>query len=150
MENSNKKELDDRIIEFILDHHVLTLSTCVDNKPYISHCFYVFDKEEVSLIFTSDLHTKHAQQSITNCEVAAGIALETTMVGQIRGLQITGTIQLLEGKDEKSASKLYIKKFPFALLSTTCMWKLTIHYLKFTDNRLGFGKKIAWQKSPLN
>jgi uncharacterized protein YhbP (UPF0306 family) len=28
----------------------------------------------------------------------------------------------------------------------TTLWILSIDYLKMTDNRLGFGKKLLWEK----
>ena len=141
------KPIDSKIIEFINEHHVLTLSTSMNNTPYCAHCFYVFDEENMRLIFTSDIETNHAQQVEINSNVAVGIALETTMVGQIRGIQITGKAQSLEGKEEKLAFKIYLKKFPFAILKKTKMWSVEIEYFKFTDNRLGFGKKIIWTKN---
>ena len=142
-----KNTIDNKIINFINEHHVLNLSTSVNNMPYCAHCFYVFDEELNRFIFTSDIETKHAQQIIENTSVAIGIALETTMVGQIRGIQIIGNAIPLDGKEEIIASKIYLKKFPFAILKKTKMWSVEINYFKYTDNRLGFGKKIIWSKN---
>jgi uncharacterized protein YhbP (UPF0306 family) len=44
----------------------------------------------------------------------------------------------------KKSKKAYLKKFPVALLMETTLWVVGITYLKMTDNRLGFGKKIVW------
>ena len=66
MEN---QPIDSKIIEFINEHHVLTLSTSVKNTPYCAHCFYVFDEENTRLIFTSDVKTNHAQQIVSNSNV---------------------------------------------------------------------------------
>jgi uncharacterized protein len=138
--------MDLKIKDFIIEHHVLTLNTCINNIPYCSHCFYVFDKDNNQLIFTSDIETRHAIEMTENKNVAVGIALETIMVGQIKGIQITGKTIILEKSGEKRASRLYVKRFPFAILKNTKMWAIDIEFIKFTDNRLGFGKKIIWIK----
>lgn len=138
---------DKRIFKFISEHHVLNLATVVDNSPYISHCYYTFIKEENCFVFTSDKKTKHIQQILQNPKVAAGIELETKVIGKIRGLQITGTVE--EAKDEWliKAKNAYLKAYPFALLHLETMWILRVDFYKFTDNRLGFGTKIIWKEN---
>ncbi|PIV62765.1 MAG: hypothetical protein COS14_01630, partial [Bacteroidetes bacterium CG02_land_8_20_14_3_00_31_25] len=44
-----------RIVDFIKKHHVLTLATKSENELWCANCFYVYDEEENSLIFTSDI-----------------------------------------------------------------------------------------------
>ena len=46
--------MDKAIVEFINEHHLLTLATSNNNEPYCCNAFYVFDKENRSLIFSSD------------------------------------------------------------------------------------------------
>ena len=38
----------------------------------------------------------------------------------------------------------YLKRFPFAIAVKLDLWMLPIDYIKMTDNRLGFGKKLEW------
>ena len=47
----------------------------------------------------------------------------------------------------KKYKTVYLKKFPFAILKNTALWYIEPTFLKFTDNRLGFGKKIIWEKA---
>jgi len=42
--------------------------------------------------------------------------------------------------------KAYLKRFPFALALKLDLWILHIDYIKMTDNRLGFGKKLEWRR----
>jgi len=44
---------------------------------------------------------------------------------------------------------VYIKKFPIAMLMDTHLWVVDLTYIKMTDNRLGFGKKLIWKKDLL-
>lgn len=136
--------IDKRIIEFINKHHVLTLATSRNNIPYSANCFYVYHEEKNMLIFTTDQETKHAQDAIENNQVAGSIVLETNVVGKIQGLQFQG--EMFEPKDEllKQVKARYLKRFPVAMLMKTQLWVVELNFLKFTDNRLGFGKKLIW------
>lgn len=140
------ENLDKKIIGFIGEHHVLCLATSIDNKPYTSNCFYVYLPNENVFIFTSDSKTTHGMQMIDNSNVALNIFLETKVIGKIQGLQITGEVIKLSGDDEKIAKKAYLKEYPFAILKLETMWKVFPNYMKLTDNRLGFGKKMIWKK----
>ena len=78
-----------------------------------------------------------------NERVAASILLETRTVGKIQGLQITGKVKPAIDGDKMR----YIKDFPYAVVADLSLWRLEAEMMKFTDNRLGFGKKLIWQRS---
>ncbi len=137
---------DKKFIRFIEKHHVLTLATSVDNKPYCANCFYVYSEEENAFIFTSDTETKHIQDVLKNNIVAGSVVLETSVVGKIQGIQFTGILQLPENKLKEKANRLYMRKYPFAKLMNTQLWVLHLDFMKLTDNSLGFGKKLIWKK----
>lgn len=136
--------IEQNIIDFIAEHHVLTLATSIDNKPWCANCFYTYWSEENCFIFTSDTETRHAQNTLKNPHVAASIVLETKTIGKIQGIQIEGTLALAENEIKKHATLKYLKAFPFAILKQSDLWILRPSQLKLTDNRLGFGKKIIW------
>jgi len=140
------QEIDLKIIDFINEHHVFTLATSVDNQPYCCNAFYTYLEDENMLVFTSDNDTKHIKDAKLNNWVAGSIVLETSIVGKIQGIQLSG--KMYEPKYEllKKANKRYLKRFPFAVLMNTQIWVLEIDFIKMTDNRLGFGKKLIWQK----
>lgn len=136
--------LDKKIIEFIKEHHVLTLAVTKNNIPYCANCFYAFDEENKKLIFTSDETTRHISDTTNNSSVAGSIVLETKQVGKIQGIQFNGKIEEITDTYYKKANKLYLKRFPYAILKTTSLWSVELKYIKMTDNRLGFGKKLIW------
>lgn len=139
-------ELDVKIVDFINEHHVLSLATALENRPYTSNCFYVFLPKENAFIFTSDPETTHGKQMLENKNVSLNIFLETKAVGKIQGLQITGEVKVLTSEEEKKAKMSYLKEYPFAILKLETMWKVYPNFMKLTDNRLGFGKKVVWKK----
>jgi len=138
--------IDQKFIDFINDHHVLTLSTVRDGQPYTANCFYVYLPEQNMFVFTSDKETRHGSEMLANPKVAANIVLETKTVGKIQGLQIMGVAEPLEGQELKKGKLAYLKAYPYAILKLETMWGLKVNFLKLTDNRLGFGKKLIWEK----
>ncbi|MCK5846369.1 MAG: pyridoxamine 5'-phosphate oxidase family protein [Bacteroidales bacterium] len=139
--------MDKKITDFIGEHHVLTITTSDNNQPYTANCFFVYDKENISFLFTSDPKTRHGIEMLQNSKVAANIVLETKAVGKIQGLQITGEVEALTGSADKKAKLKYLKSYPYAILKLETMWELKVNFYKLTDNRLGFGKKLIWKKS---
>lgn len=135
-----------RIVDFIQQHHVLTLATVAENNPWCSNCFYTYLEEENCFVFTSDDDTKHAQDALKNKYVAGSVVLETNVVGKIRGIQFRGIMERPDEEFHKKAKKAYLKKFPYAALMKTSLWVLHLTHIKMTDNRLGFGKKLTWEK----
>lgn len=138
--------MEPRIVEFIGEHHVLTLATVADAQPYCANLFYCYDDSRSAFIFTSDISTRHAAQAEANSRVAASIVLETSVVGKIEGLQITGRMFRPTGDGLKRAKKLYLKRFPFAVVMDLEIWILECDNAKLTNNRLGFGKKLLWSR----
>lgn len=135
-----------RIVEFINEHHVLTLATSIENMPWCANCFYIYLKEENCFVFTSDDKTKHVNDVLSNANVAGSVVLETNTVGKIQGIQFCGKMEVPEKELAKKAKKAYLKRFPYAVLMKTSLWVLHANYIKMTDNRLGFGKKLIWEK----
>lgn len=135
-----------KILKFLKKHHVLTLATSLNNKVWCSSCFYAFDEKNMCFIFTSDTETQHAEQALKNPNVAGNIHLETKIIGKIRGIQFSGRTEIVKGDDLRLAKSKYLKRFPFAILAKTDIWVLYIDYIKMTDNSLGFGKKLKWNR----
>jgi uncharacterized protein YhbP (UPF0306 family) len=138
--------INDRIIRFFRKHHVLTVATSVDNEPWCANCFYVYLKNENSLVFTTDHETRHGKEFLTNKLVAGSVVLETLVIGKIRGIQFQGIVSEPEGELSETARKAYLKRFPVAMLMETHLWIVELTNIKMTDNRLGFGKKLVWEK----
>ncbi len=135
-----------RIVDFIEEHHVLTLATSFEEEPWCANCFYVYLLEENSLVFTSDFETKHIQQASHNIYVAGSIVLETKIIGKIKGIQFQGIISEPKGEFLNIVKKTYLKRFPVAMLMETHLWVVDLTLIKMTDNLLGFGKKLIWKK----
>ena len=138
--------LDARIVRFIARHHVMTIATFADGMPYCANLFYAYIPEYNQFVFTSDSKTRHYKEMVANPVVGASIVLETRNVGKIQGLQLQGYATLAEGEMLKIAKKAYLKRFPYALAAELTLWIFHPRFMKLTDNRLGFGKKLIWRQ----
>jgi uncharacterized protein YhbP (UPF0306 family) len=138
--------VDKRIVKFLRKHHVLTIATCSVNVSWCASCFYVYLEEENAFVFTSGLKTRHGQEFLKNKLVAGTVALETMIIGKIRGVQFSGKVSEPSGNVLDRVKSSYLKRFPVAMLMETKLWIVELTYIKFTDNRLGFGKKLIWEK----
>jgi uncharacterized protein len=138
--------IEERIKKFFRRHHVLTIATTVDNIPWCANCFYVYLEEENALVFTTDSDTRHGKEFIKNQVVAGSVVLETLVIGKIRGIQFEGIVSEPKDKMLQKARSAYLKRFPVAALMDTRLWIVDLTYIKMTDNRLGFGKKVVWER----
>ncbi|NMC37583.1 MAG: hypothetical protein GYA41_04590 [Bacteroidales bacterium] len=138
--------IDERISRFLRRHHVLTIATSAGNEPWCANCFYVYLPERNSLVFTTDHQTRHGKEFRQNNLVAGSVVLETKIPGRIRGIQFQAIVSEPEDEVLDEARKAYLKRFPVAMLMETHLWLCDLVYIKMTDNRLGFGKKLIWMK----
>lgn len=135
--------IDEKFIKFIKRHHVLTLATTnAAGEPYCAACFYAYDAERNLLVFTSSHETRHGAEMIGRERVACAITLETRIVGRVQGLQICGTAH----RGDEAATRTYIKRFPYAAAAPLEIWVVEPDFMKLTDNTLGFGKKLIWNR----
>ncbi|WP_170020732.1 hypothetical protein [Campylobacter sp. RM16190] len=134
--------MDERILKFISRMHLLSLAVISDAKPYAASCFYAFDRENFSLIVAGDDKTTHIKALEISSEVAGTIALDTKIVGNIKGVQFKGMMR----RANESESKIYFKRFPYALAMRPEIFTIKLTWVKFTHNALGFGKKIEWNR----
>lgn len=126
---------------FIKKHHVLTLATSDENSLWCASCFYIFCEQTLSFIIASDPKTKHVTQALQNPKIVGNIYLETKEVGKIEGLQF----QAIFKKATIKQKALYLKAYPYAIALNPTLWALHVKYMKLTDNRLGFGKKLEFK-----
>ena len=140
--------MNERIVRFLKKHHVLTLATAGEGGTlHCSNLFYAWLEEERAFVFTSSLDTKHAQDALRRPEVAASVVLETRVVGNVQGVQLRGVMFRPEDERLQKAKKRYLRRFPYAAVMDLELWLLEATWLKFTDNTLGFGKKLVWERN---
>ena len=132
----------DKIDSFLQKHHVLSLATSDLTELSVCNLFYVFNLEKLSFVVASSDETTHIKNIMKSSQVAGGVVLETKIIGKIQGAQFRGEFLVLE---DEALKKSYFSRFPYAIAMNPKLWQIKVSYFKFTDNTLGFGKKIIWQ-----
>ena len=135
----------EKVALFLAEHHLLSLATSSEGKPHSASLFYAYAPEQVSFIVASEMKTEHIQNALSNPNVSGTVALETDEVGKIQGIQFQATMQVAT----KEEGILYFKAFPYAKVMRPTLWTITMDTIKMTDNRLGFGKKLYWNRTDL-
>jgi uncharacterized protein len=99
-----------------------------------------------ALIFKSNRDTKHVSDALHNNFVAGTIIPDKSEIGKIKGIQFSGV--LIEPNDDlyDEFKMAYYKKYPFSVAFKGDIWAIELTSVKFTDNTLGFGKKVCWER----
>lgn len=136
---------DQLITSFFKAQTVLTLATSSQEQPYCATCFYAYNEEYNMLVFKSSEHTAHIQQSLANNLVGGSVLPDKLQTGKIKGIQFKGRLVEPDSQCLSDLKKTYYAKYPFALAMSGEIWTIALNWIKFTDNTLGFGKKIKWE-----
>lgn len=134
------------LIRYLKKQHALSLCATNGDDLWCANCFYVFDDASMAFWLMTEPDTRHGALMQANSRIAGTVNGQPKSVLLIKGVQYQGIIQLLSGEREAVARHAYQKRFPVAKKVTAPLWEITLDELKMTDNALGFGKKIVWQR----
>jgi uncharacterized protein YhbP (UPF0306 family) len=139
-----------KITDFMQAQTVMTIAVITpDNKPVCASCFYVYDSENALIIFKSETATHHIEYGLLQSAVGGSILPDTLIKTQIKGIQFEGKLLPHANSYLAHAKQLYYLKYPFAAVMAGHIWVIQLNSLKFTDNSLGFGKKLLWQQETI-
>ena len=88
--------MDDRIVDFLSNNHLLSLATSKENIPHACNCYYVYDQTQHFLIFSSDPKTNHANHFLYNPHVSVTISKDNIDYKKIQGVQISAVVHLIQ------------------------------------------------------
>lgn len=132
------------ISRWLAKQHVVTWCVHQEGELWCANAFYYYDPDRVAFYLLSEEKTRHAQMSGSKAPVAGTVNGQPKNVALIRGIQFKGEIRRLEGEESTLMRNRYTRRFPMALAMSAPVWEIRLDELKFTDNTLGFGKKIHW------
>jgi uncharacterized protein YhbP (UPF0306 family) len=134
------------ILTFLKKNHVLALCAAADGEMWSANCFYVTDADRMTLYFMTELKTLHGTLMSRSPQIVGTIAPHPKTIALIKGIQYRGEATVLAGEEERHARHLYCKHFPVAIAMKAPVWALKLRHIKMTDNTLGFGKKLLWDR----
>ncbi len=121
---------------------------CIDEQgnPYCFSCFYAFNSKEGLMYFKSSADSLHTKLMTVKREIAGTILQDSLNLLAIKGIQFQGLILPARHTLINDAEKYYYKKYPLALPMPGELWIIQLNSMKMTDNNMGFGKKIKWNR----
>ena len=135
----------DKALAYLAAHNVMTLAT---QSVWAAAVFYA--NEGFDLYFVSSPASRHARDLAAEPRVAAAIHEDYRDWRAIQGIQLSGTVERLEGTERDAALDCYRAKFGFlasapvpvleALGKAAC-YRLTPAEVYFIDNTAGFGTR---------
>lgn len=139
--------MNDKIRQFIEKQKVATIC-CLDDegKPYCFSCFYAYDKDKELMYFKSASSSHHAGYLENSAAMAGTIQPDKLNILAIQGIQFSGLVYEADAESGIDAKILYHKKYPFAAAISGELWIIEPQFIKMTDNSMGFGKKIIWER----
>lgn len=131
----------------------MTLATTGENgDPHAAPVYFAHRLQpKLHLYFFSDKDSQHAHDLRSDPRAAAALYPEAGGWQEIRGLQLRGEAAPVPGGDEwEVAWNTYREKFPFvthlkAVVARNTLYVFTPRWLRWLDNRRGFGFKQEWE-----
>lgn len=139
------------VAAYLASHNVMTLATSGEEGPWASAVFYAW--HEGSLIFLSAPATRHACNLAADPRCAATIHDDTADWKAVKGIQVEGRVEQLEGEDAAQARRAYGDKFPLVsplamipppiaeALAKVRWYRLWPRRMYVIDNSRGFGHR---------
>ncbi|MCB1892999.1 MAG: pyridoxamine 5'-phosphate oxidase family protein [Rhodocyclaceae bacterium] len=143
--------LREKVLAFLGEHHVMTLSTAGPQGPWAAAVFYAHDN--LRLYFLSSPTSRHAECLAADPRAAATIQRDYDDWPGIRGLQLTGSVRAVAAADEARVRALYQQRYPLIgggagvprkileALQKIRWYELVPDDIYLIDNTLGFAHR---------
>jgi uncharacterized protein YhbP (UPF0306 family) len=140
----------DEVLDYLANHHVMTLATHGSRGPWAAAVFYVNDG--FKLTFLSSSRSRHGNDLAVDSHCAAAIHEDYSDWTDIKGVQLEGQVRMLSGTGRIEAVSRYAAKFPVvrpdrapalirAALERVAWYELVPQRCFFVDNSQGFGHR---------
>jgi uncharacterized protein YhbP (UPF0306 family) len=145
---------------YLASRHVMTVATVGDAGPAAAAVFYAISGRD--LVFLSSPTTLHTVNLTRRPQVAITIQDQEADWRQIRGLQIQGVGELLDGADADDARDAFLAKFPgifgpgvlpaqiVQALAGVRWYRIRVARVRFIDNSLGLGHTDEWSREEMS
>ena len=150
------------IIQMLGEHHTVTISTRDESSVWSATVFYVSD-QDMNLFFLSSEKSKHINHIQLNSEVSAAIYKDQSDWQKIKGIRLSGMVDILEGLAREKAMDQYLEKYKFlnqvineprnkdeekigSQFISIPFFKLKPSFIRIIDNEVAFGHKKEIRK----
>ena len=137
----------EKLREFVAGQRTADLGTVsASSEVHVSPVFYWSDKD-LRIYWLSGGKSEHSRNVAEQPEVALAIHCHAEQWREIRGVQMKGSVRLVDGKEREKVLKSYKKHFDLgsvfqvAVLAST-LYCFEPHWMRMTDNTQFFGEKF--------
>ncbi|MCX6025818.1 MAG: pyridoxamine 5'-phosphate oxidase family protein [Chloroflexi bacterium] len=138
------------LLELCAECHAFTLATAgAADEPMAAAVYFAYTPQlEFFLLSTPD--TQHGRNLARDPRAAVTLFPPSRAWQEIRGAQMRGTAQLVDGAQHERGWQVYRARFPFvgelqAALAGARLHLFRLSWARVVDNRKGFGHKEEWQ-----
>lgn len=142
-------DLRDDALAVVAACRVVTLATRGPEGPWAAPVFYA--PEGFDLVFVSSPRSRHAVHLAADPRCAAAIYPEPGDWRDIRGVQMAGRVEELNGPAKTAAIARYLRRFPFVdprrapevvrtALERVAWYRFHAEEVHLVDDRRGFGR----------
>ena len=152
------------IQQLLESQSTLTLATHSDGQVWAAAVFFASDSK-LNFYFVSDHRTRHARDMAATGRAAAAIHPDCATWGEVRGVQLEGRVEVLDGAARLGGLGHYLKKFPdvrmlfekprdpneetiAARLKAANLYRLRPDRIRIIDNSRWFGFKEELELTP--
>ena len=145
------------MLRMLAAYNTATLATAGDGRPWAAAVFYASDRD-LNLYFVSDHRTRHGRDLAADARVAAAINPDCDNWNDVRGLQLEGRVEVLDGAARLAGLAHYLAKFHDVKalfeaprdrneetiaqrLKAANLYRLQPDYVRLIDNSRWFGYK---------
>jgi uncharacterized protein YhbP (UPF0306 family) len=159
--DERESEARDTAQRFLGEFSTLTLATVsADGEPWAATVFFVADRS-FNLYFVSDYRTRHGRDMAADARVAVTVNPDADNWNDVRGLQIAGRADVVDGAERARALLLYFSKFPqidalyqkpadkheetiATRLKAANFYRVRPTMIRVIDNEKGFGNRVEF------
>ncbi|MEM1156544.1 MAG: pyridoxamine 5'-phosphate oxidase family protein [Pseudomonadota bacterium] len=147
-DGENREQLRTQIATMLQTHSTMNMATCADNTPWASAVFYASD-DDLRLYFLTSPRTRRGQHLVAG-RAAATINADVRQWGDIRGLQLEGSVTPVDDVSRQAVETLYLDKFAelreadaalWQRLRSTPFYQFCPSWIRIIDNSVSFGHK---------
>jgi len=118
VKKSKDEELRETVLNYLKEHHTMTLATACNNKPWAATVFYAHS--DFNLYFLSDpVIAQHCKNIAENPHVSVTVDEDYPLTEpgdwrKVKGIQMEGIAKMLTSEEEiAQAVRVYTGRYPF-------------------------------------
>ncbi len=142
------ENIQQHIANFISQQTVASVCcTGPEGELHCFSCYYAYNENQQLLFFKTSDDSLHMQYLLKNPLLAGTILPDKLNKLKVQGIQFNGRLMAKSHAQANDAEKIYHRRYPIALAMKGTVYTIRLDLIKMTDNTLGFGTKLIWDRS---